>query len=145
MVFSGCEWDTQFFRHSSFSLISNTRGGVNLPHCCCWTCSPPWLQPPKSHTGDTNTMRWGNSNTLNPPPNLGRAVLETTPPLTKLQNSSWRDLQVSAVNCDVAEGSFLLHLEKLHGFGQSCPLPGNHMGNRNKLPMAFLFRACLLL
>lgn len=37
-------------------------------------------------------------------------------------------LQVLAVNYAIADGVFLLQLERLHGFRQSCPLPGNHRG-----------------
>jgi len=41
---------------------------------------------------------------------------------------TWWGLQVLAVNYAIADGVSLLRLERLHGFRQSCPLPGNHMG-----------------
>lgn len=60
---------------------------------------------------------------------MGKVKHAQTPP-----KFSWRQahpdheqlLQVPAVSWDIAEDGFLLQLERLHGFGQSCPLPGNH-------------------
>lgn len=37
------------------------------------------------------------------------------------------------MNYAVADGVFLFWLESLHGFRQSCPLPGNHMGLKTEI------------